>query len=61
MGLRVTAITADSYIQYSPVDHEYRVWVGGQIVAYGKTYFDAEQLRTAYLAERLGRARGARG
>jgi len=62
-----TAVTADTYIRYNARNHDYEVysyaerWAGAELIASAKDYFTAEQKRTAYLAERLGRAKEARG
>ncbi len=50
---------AGTFIRYDRITGDYAVWADDQIVAYGRTYLEAEQKRTAYLAERLGRAQEA--
>ena len=58
MTLTPTAITADSFIRYDARSKDYAVYASAEIIGYSKTFHDAEQLRTAYLAERLSHFAG---
>lgn len=45
---------ADSEIKYDRTVREYAIYIAGEIIGYASCYSDAEQLRTAALAERRG-------
>lgn len=45
----------DTEIRYDRKTRDYAVYVAGELVGYGRTYSEAEQIRTAALATRGAR------
>lgn len=42
----------DSEIKYDRITKDYAVYIAGELIGYGANYSEAEQIRTAALAER---------
>jgi hypothetical protein len=41
----------DSEIKYDRITKDYAIYIGGELIGYGSTYSEAEQIRTEALAE----------
>lgn len=55
MAHRNSTIILDSEIKYDRTTKDYAIYIAGELVGYGANYSEAEQIRTAALAERSGR------
>ena len=46
-------IIDNTEIKYDRITKDYAIYVDGKIIGYGRNYHEAEQKRTAYLAQQV--------